>query len=229
MNLFERAPRTHCLAPGQGRENASGLLASLRELFRDKTRDEHCAALRSMGVDACLAPRGRPEEHTGSGSLGLIAIARSPIRWVNVRSVGEGDHVAEYAVPYQRRPSLHPKLGSVRIRTFPLFGSVVDVRWRGDDGGLGLVERLEGDAFIRAAIMATGDVRVEARPEYGCWIISGSASMNPLACWACYQRVACHLLASSQPAENASDGASRLARGREMAPAGGSAGTWVRC
>ena len=67
---------------------------------------------------------------TGGGSLGLIDIAGGPIRWVNVRSVGEGDYVAEYGVPCEHAPVPNPRLTSVRVRTFPLCGSIVDVPWR---------------------------------------------------------------------------------------------------
>ncbi len=73
---------------------------------------------------------------TGGGSLGLIDIAGGPIRWVNVRSVGEGDYVAEYGVPCEHAPVPNPRLTSVRVRTFPLLGSMVDVRWRGYDPAL---------------------------------------------------------------------------------------------
>ena len=52
-------------------------------------RELVCAGLRRCGVDAQIAERGRPEEkifsERGTESLGVVDIAKGPIRWVNVR------------------------------------------------------------------------------------------------------------------------------------------------
>ncbi len=66
-----------------------GFLDELGERFRDKTRDDVCAALRSLGVDAQMAERGRAEEEIGErgasgASLGIIDIPEGAIRWVHV-------------------------------------------------------------------------------------------------------------------------------------------------
>jgi len=64
--------------------------SELREALRSKTgneRDEFCAHLQSLGIDAQMAPRGRAEEKIYTGprqSLGVIDIAKGPIHWVNV-------------------------------------------------------------------------------------------------------------------------------------------------
>ena len=70
---------------------SQGVWGKLRERYRDKSRDELCAHLRILEIDAQLAPRGRKEEKIGGeGSLGLIDIPEGPIRWVNVRKYGPG-------------------------------------------------------------------------------------------------------------------------------------------
>ena len=51
----------------------------LERMLGDRTRDNLCAELRAIGLDAKLAKSGRPEENTGSGSLGLIIISQSLI------------------------------------------------------------------------------------------------------------------------------------------------------
>ena len=53
----------------------------------EDTRVELCTALKSLGVDAQLAARGRVEEKIHFDprqSLGVLDIAEGPIRWVNV-------------------------------------------------------------------------------------------------------------------------------------------------
>ena len=64
------------------------LFQKLRERFRDHARDDLCAGLRRLGMNAKLAQRGRPEErialHADHLSLGIIDISQGPIRWINV-------------------------------------------------------------------------------------------------------------------------------------------------
>ena len=60
---------------------------ALREKFRSHTRDEMCAALQAIGVQAQMLERGRPEEkitRRRRKSLGIIDIQDELIRWVDV-------------------------------------------------------------------------------------------------------------------------------------------------
>ena len=180
------------------------LLAANSASGPDKTRDKLCAGLQAIGVDARTAERGRPEEKTGAGSLGVIDIGRSPIRWINVRVYDAGEttvHITEYGVPDSR---YLPELGiqSVRVKTFPIFGPVIDVRWKGNDLGLGIVERLGSDAAIKGAIMGNGDeLTIVARGDYGGWLIRRGTTATPLAeQWGCYQAIAERLLEGRVPA-----------------------------
>ncbi len=60
----------------------------MKEKLRDKTRDDLNLALRSLGVDAEMAERGRPEEKVGKSllrrSLRFVDIRDRPISAINV-------------------------------------------------------------------------------------------------------------------------------------------------
>jgi hypothetical protein len=163
------------------------------------TREDLIMGLYMAGVSATLAQRGRPEEGTGRGSMGLIDIARSPISWINVRKWdNEGPvYATDYGVP-DPRPLPYIKIKSVRVRTFPLFGNVIDVRWKGNGPVSSLLQNITADRAIRAAIMANRDeIVVSTCPELRCWLIPRMTKDAPLASqWDCFQRIASTLLVS---------------------------------
>lgn len=111
---------------------------------RDRTiRGELCSKLSAIGLDACIVKRGRAEEDISGGvsgkSLGLIEIRDGPIRWVNVlRHAYSGTAPGGGGVIYTNVYLVHdrttPKGGnielrSVRVKSVPVFGQVVDLRW----------------------------------------------------------------------------------------------------
>lgn len=178
-----------------------GFLGKVKETFRDKTRDNLCANLQSLGVDARMAERGQAEEDIGrkdpNKSLGLIDIAEGPTRWINVVAVQQPNWVTNlwfiYGVPDPRiEPNLTKvRIKSIRMKDFPLFGQVVDLRWKGKDIGLGIIERLNGDVLLKQPIISSCDAIITAhcynpprspesimlgtppdREEIRCWIIS---------------------------------------------------------
>ena len=187
-----------------------GVFDSLRESLRDRARDNICTGLQRLGVHAQMADRGRPEEDTGKGSLGVIDIADGPIPWVNVRKVvyqggppsSSGTSTTYYTdygikVPY-RLPRATIK--SVRRKTFPVLGRVVDVDWRarGSDRGSALVadvlRRLREDTWVREAIIATRDVRITGHLG-SFWVVSTETRDVPTRqAWDCYQATARHLI-----------------------------------
>ena len=170
----------------------------------DRTRDKLCAGMQAMGVDARMAERGRLEEKTGEGSLGVLDIAQGPIRWINVREEGSGEdhgYITEYGVPDQRHlPQL--QIRSIRVKTFPVIGRVVDVRWEGTDGDLDILQRLSNDQAIKHSIMVTKDeVTVVTRHDRGCWLVVRKTAATPSPeQWRCYQGIAERLLATLLPA-----------------------------
>ncbi len=152
----------------------------LREKRRDKTGDEFCAHLQGLGIDARVAPWGRPEEKIYTGprqSLGVIDITEGPIRWVNVTSAtsawgpGEDIDMPDYLVYDIPDPRVGPGFQKVRVkvvsvkkshvrsgspwwkyRALQRFGKVIEWRWEGNDFGLGIVDRLSQDVSIASAI-----------------------------------------------------------------------------
>ena len=183
-----------------------------KEVFRDKRRDQICASLQALGVDAILAERGRVEEEVRglfsvSSSLGIIGVSGSPIRWINVRKVTSGQYTAyytDYGVPDPRLGLDSPGvlINTVRVKNFPLFGEVVDLCWKGSDSDLGIVGRLNSDAQLKQPIMKSGDMRIEAVSKYNCWIISTkNYPFLSRELWDCYETIAEHLLAGLNPAD----------------------------
>lgn len=197
-----------------------GFFDQIRGIALDKTRDNICAGLQSLGIDAQMAERGRREEKIGGkGSLGLIDIPEGPISWINVRKEtqhgGQGgrytydegpfndggsytDYYIEYGVPDRRLSPGHPeyRIISVRIKTPPLFDQVSDLHWKGEDFGLGIIDRLDSDISLKQPIMKSHDVIIRAHGDHMCWIISTTASEVPSGeLWNCYQAIARHLLA----------------------------------
>jgi len=177
-----------------------------KECFRDKTRDNICAGLHKLGIDAQMVTRGRVEESIcGSGSLGIIYIPEGPIRWVNVRkeTYGSGEtrstyYYTEYGIPDPRLGPDSPTtyIRSVRKKTSPLFGQVVDVLWEGGDYGTGVISRLNSEGQLKKPIMKNRDVTIKGFADYGCWIISTETRNVPSEeLLNCYQTIAQHLLA----------------------------------
>ena len=129
-------------------------------------RDDLCADLRALGIQAQMSERGRPEEKITRGrgkSLGIIDIQDAPIRWVDVKKGVTRDWenrrdtywTIEYGVPDSRfTAGFHKvKIRTVRLKTIPLFGEVVDFMWEGKDFGLGLIKRLNLDVLLNKLLV----------------------------------------------------------------------------
>jgi hypothetical protein len=50
----------------------------------------------------------------------------------------------------------------IRRKTFPLFGKVVDVAWKGDDHGTGLAEVLSNDETVKDLVKGIGNLAVRS-------------------------------------------------------------------
>jgi tetratricopeptide (TPR) repeat protein len=196
-----------------------GFLDKVKELFQDKDemRNNVCAHLQKLGIDAEMAERGRAEEVINSRSdrelLGMIDIPEGPIRWVNVRkwhkwptgSMGSrnvSDYFLNYGVPDARlgleANAPKARMKAVRRREVPVFGEVVDVHWKGKDCGLGIIDRLNNDVLLKDSIISGPDVEISAHGRYNCWIMATSVGTTgdppTRELWDCYQRIAQHLL-----------------------------------
>lgn len=184
----------------------------LKEAMRNKAREELCAALCAFGVVARIAERGRPEEETTpwwGHSLGVIDVGQGPIGWINITydysPEGGSFYLTDYGVPVPRYPP-ELKIKLVGVRTFPIFGEFEDVRWLGDDHGLGIGRRLSNDPTIRSAIRGIGDhISVVGSSNHRYWLIRHetffSSNIPSVLQWRCYQAMAEHLLEVRVPGQ----------------------------
>ena len=80
----------------------------------------------------------------------------------------------QFGVPDPRTgPKFHRlEITSIRSKKFPLLGQVIGVQWKGNDLGLGIVQRLSSDASVRAAVMHGRDVKIKVSPDRNCWLVS---------------------------------------------------------
>ena len=192
----------------------------MRETLRDKSRDTMAASLEAAGIQAEMVDRDlrRPEEKIrtfqlfGKSSLGLIDIRTdSPISWINVvRTKAQNQHgPARYRVvfgiPDQSIPMNHKqlKLKTVRKKTFPLFGKVIDVSWRGEAHTLLLAKTLSEDEEIDRAVADLGDVTIFTHPnQFQGWTIEINKIFSPhppvvtIDRWEALKKIANYLLSS---------------------------------
>ena len=129
------------------REKArNGLLTRVSESMRNKTRDELCAHLKSLGIDAQMAQHYRQEEDYdcsvwGGRSLGLIDIFEGPIRWVTLIT-GSGDSGTWYLIKYGI-PDSRVALNCPKVQLYSNFDYKMAIReWKGEDSNLGILQRL---------------------------------------------------------------------------------------
>ena len=192
----------------------------MQEALRDKSRDNVAESLEIAGIQAEMVDRDlrRPEEQIrkssrfGSTSLGLIDIRTdSPISWINVvRTKAQNQHgPARYRVvfgiPDQSIPMNHKqlKLKTVRKKTFPLFGKVIDVSWRGEAHTLPWAKTLSEDEEIDRAVADLGDVTIFTHPnQFQGWTIEINKIFSPhppvvtIDRWKALEKTANHLLSS---------------------------------
>lgn len=151
-------------------------MSTWHERFRDKTRDTLAEALAELGVPAEMAERERPEEALGKRlfvrSLGVIDIAEGPIAWVNVLKQDGSDKSPPrwwfvFGIPDGRKMPHDGaiKLTTLRKKSFPIFGEVLDVTWRGKDMHTGLISVLSEDATVDEMVKRVKDMELQCRSK----------------------------------------------------------------
>lgn len=188
------------------------LLRKAKETLRDTTREDLCTMLQSLGVQASLSERGRTEEKVfGRGSKGIIDISKGPIKWICVAYRGGGggpggSHYFIFGVPDLRLTSdfLKLRVKSFYKKTFPIFGTVTETCWKGNDMGSGLIDRLNGDLSLAYNKALVDNINIYTNSDHMCWVIvmynqhdilkRDTADLNSL--WGCCQTMAQHLLDS---------------------------------
>jgi hypothetical protein len=131
-----------------------------------------------------MAERGRPEEKVESlwifkKSLGLVDLAKGPIVSINVlKKGGSKDSPPQwwfvFLVPYDTDATTDEyrwklKIKTVRKKSFPLFGKVVDVFWKGNDRGTGLVDDLSEDQVVDRLVARRGNILIRAHSKHFRW------------------------------------------------------------
>jgi hypothetical protein len=165
----------------------------MREKLRDKSRDELAERLNAIGVVATLTDRKRPEEKIGNHlflrSLGVIDITGGPITWASIIKKDQSkDSPAHwwvyFGVPDERAvpEDQSIKIKTIRKKSFPIFGKVVDVNWKGQDRGLGLVKKLSADEPISKTATDIGNIEVRSlHGDFQGWTIRIDRRFEPNA------------------------------------------------
>ena len=184
----------------------------MKERLRDKTRDELTLALNALSIHAAMAERGRPEEKIQNAwtnrSQGIIDVQEGSIRWVNCLKQDGSQYSPPqwwtvFGIPDERSFSEQRavKIKTVRSKSFPLFGKVVDVTWKGEDYATRLISVLANDPAIKSFVKNTGDVEIESHAEgFQGWIVQvyGKFAARQQD-WDMVQRIAERLLSCPQP------------------------------
>ena len=184
-------------------------ISGWKEQIRDKSRDELAYALNSVGVKIEIAERGDAEEKVENSwylrSLGTIDIAKGPIRWINILKKDGSKHSPPQwwvvmGIPDERPISNHQtvKIKTVRKKTFPLFGKVVDVTWKGKDSGSDLVNVLSVDPAIKTLSQRIGNLEIKTHfNEFQGWTLTVDRRFSPTKQdWETLEKVADHILSS---------------------------------
>jgi len=183
----------------------------MEELFRDKSRDTLAQNLHSLGVGAILAERGRAEEKVENSwyqrSLGIIDISEGLVRWINIlKKDGSGRSPPQWwvilGIPDERPLSNHKAVDikTIRKKTFPLFGKVVDVTWKGNDHHTGLVQVLSNDEAVKNLAKRIGNLTLHNyAKEFQGWTLQVDRRFEPTnQDWATIQKIANYILSSAR-------------------------------
>jgi hypothetical protein len=183
----------------------------MRELLRDKTRDKLAQNLNSLGVTAVLTERGRPEEKIENSwyqrSLGIIDTPEGLVRWINIlKKDGSRNSPPRWwvvlGIPDERPIPKHQAVDikTIRRKTLPLFGKIVDVTWKGNDSGTGLADVLSNDEAVKDLAKNTGNLIIHSYDrEFQGWTLQVDRRFKPTnQDWAAIQKIANHILSSAR-------------------------------
>jgi len=184
----------------------------MKERLRDKTRDELTLALNELGIAATMAERGRPEEKFQDDfwnrSQGIIDVPTGSVRWVNCLKQDGSQYSppqwwAVFGIPDERRFSEQRavKIKTVRKKSIPLFGKVVDVTWQGEDHASRLLSAFANDPVVKSFVKKTGDMEIESHAgEFQGWTVQVSGKFKATQQdWDIVLRIAERLLSCPQP------------------------------
>jgi hypothetical protein len=183
--------------------------------LRDKSRDALARDLDALGIKAKMGERGREEEKIRSGSkwlfqrsLGVIDVEGGPVKWINVVRLKSRDkngppvHRVVFGIPDDNLPEKHHalKLSTVRKKSFPLFGKVIDIDWKGDSVLLPLIIDFSNDATVAQVVKGLGNLQVRTHPgRFLGFTVEVDRKFRPtLEHWEAIHKIAEYLLASTR-------------------------------
>ena len=163
---------------------------TIREKWRDKTRDEIASAINSLGIKTEMAERKRTEEKILNSwltrSLGIIDIPEGPIKWINIVKKDGSDKSPPrwwiiFGIPDGRLTSNRQKIKirTIRKKSFPLFGKIIDVTWKGNDHGTGIVDALSNDEVTDNLAERIGNLEIRTHTkEFQGWTLQVDRKLN---------------------------------------------------
>jgi len=183
----------------------------MKEIFRDKTRDKLTQNLKSLGITAVMAERGRLEEKVENSwyqrSLGIIDIPKGLVKWINILKKDGGRNSPPLwwivlGIPDDRPIPKHQAVNikTIRKKTFPLFGKIIDVTWKGNDFGTGLAYVLSNDEAVKNLAKNIGNLTIHSyTKEFQGWTLQVDRRFNPTnQDWATIQKIANYILSSAR-------------------------------
>ena len=181
------------------------------EMFRDKTRDKLTQNLKSLGIAAGMAERGRSEEKVENSwyqrSLGIIDISEGLVKWINIlKKDGSRNSPPRWwvvlGIPDEKPIPKHQAVNirAIRKKTFPLFGKIIDVTWKGNDSGTALAYILSNDETVKNLAKNTGNLTIHSyAKEFQGWTLQVDRRFEPTnQDWAAIQKIANYVLSSAR-------------------------------
>ncbi|MCH2312035.1 MAG: hypothetical protein MK362_06085 [SAR202 cluster bacterium] len=148
------------------------MVNKIKETLREKSRDNLTNTLIKIGINAQMAERGLEQEKIGdewyTKKLGIINVQDQPIKWINIcKKPPSKDSPPNwkyiFIVPDERLVSGKDKvkIKTIRKKSFPIFGKVIDTTWKGNDRS-GLAHTLSNDIEIKSLAKSIGDIHLES-------------------------------------------------------------------
>ena len=183
----------------------------MKEKFRDKTRDNLNQDLNFIGVKTGLAERDHERESVENSwhqrSLGVINVAESSIPWINVlKRDGDGKNPPRwwmvFGIPDDRSSEIHQRteIKTIRKKSFPLFGKIKNVTWKGEDDGLGLINKLSVDLEIKTLAKRVGNLEIKRQTgAFQGWTLVLDRKFHPSnEDWNTIEKIANYVLSSQR-------------------------------
>ena len=149
-------------------------IKSIKELLRDKSRDNFYKNLLDIGIDCTLAKRGINEEKLFNPwhrrSLGIININDNfPIKYINIIKQDRGKNNPPrwwyfFAIPsydeINKEDNIEVK--SKRIKSTPVIGKVESIKWESNANSKKISDIFSEDEEINYLSVDLGNIKVQS-------------------------------------------------------------------